>query len=520
MQHKWFLFFSVLAAAKAASVFHGEIPVKVIYDEEVTHRLYVRNLDKTTQEEIQKLTPVQESIEQEKNEAVNLKALKNHEEKVQLSQEELLLATRRLPLDQEEKVEEKKLRIVTPPEVTVDENLENDNNLYEKIQEIINNGIETIKTDVKSSQEVVQPAIWNSFNEGVENFLQSVRNRNALRQNSNSSLPILDQFQNFASNFFGQFTGQNNNVPQDSQQPGFPQNIAGFFQNGISQIQSGISNVFSGQQSTSATILGDNPSTAAPTNPIQGFVQQAQSTLSNIFNPQQQNNQADQNTSPPNPIQTISNSIGQAFQNFNPFANRPAGEETSTQNNPFQAIQNALNNFNPFQQTTVKSSDASSTTANPIPSIPGIPSIPNVPSIPTIPPNLTNVGQQISENLQNPGAAIGSLVGGNNPLQGVGQQIGSAIPGNPLQSGNNPLQGVAQQIGSAIPGNPLQTGTNPIEGVAQQIGGAISGSPIPTGSNPIGSLAGQAGNLIPNNPGNNPLQGIIQQGGNLIPNNG
>ncbi|XP_071052591.1 putative uncharacterized protein DDB_G0286901 [Onthophagus taurus] len=391
MQYKWFLFFSVLTAAKAALVFNNEIPANVIYDGDVTHRVYVRNLDKITREETQKLDAIQEQFD--------------------------------------------------------------DNNLYANIREIVNNGVQRIKNNLKSSQQVVEPYVWNSFNEGIDNFLKSVQNNNALKQSSNST-SIVSQFQNFANNFFGQLNAQNNKTSQQQS----PQTPIGFFQNGISQIQNGISNIFSRPQATSTSnqsveqnavsnnlnpqpyqvVQTQNVSNSTNLNP---FSNRPILNAINYFNPFRQtttnpaslssstqnipiqssnqqvnsviadsliNNQVAQTSSPPNLPSNLNN------QSLNPFANRP--------------ILNALNFFNPFRQTT------------------------KILATTTLSPSISNIGITGNPGVQSGSNLINSLNGVNSALPGnsLGSQISSEIPSNSLQTGNNLIGGV-QQIGGVIP---------------------------------------------------------------------
>lgn len=532
MQWKCLLVFSLIVVIQSATISKKSIPVKVVYEKEYSHKNYIRNLNEKVQLSLEELKQIEsrsvdnenlqvppielelaENLNQQKTIIKNIEekiqlspaelkcldkpsenkitynnALRNHNEKVQLSPDELGEAFKHLPID-DENIGALRLAAHVEPQ---------NKDVYEKVKNIVYNGIQKLKSSATSSEitKYIPIDVWAKLDAQTDKFLEEIKLKYPLRQSNQN---LLEQFQQFTNNFLSQFSGSNPaNVSSDESQPSFPQNIINFFTGGLQQIQSGLSNL-SGQNQQSSTVQNDpDVTTKAPnSNPIQGFVSSVQGVFSqlNPFNQGQgdkPSTQGEETTQPNGPLQSIQNAFnqfGETIGNLNPFngqTQKPgtAGDEATT-TGPVQVIQGiasqagqVFNQLNPFQQSTTKGPDADPT-KNPIQSA------------------AENIGNQISE-------GIGGLAGTNNPLSGAAQQVSEA-----LQGANNPLQaaqGVAEQVGEAITGNnPLQGENNPlqvVQGVAEQVGGAIvSNNPLQAAQ----GVAEQVGEALTNN---NPLQAL------------
>ena len=431
LQSKCLFGLFLLTVASGASV-KQDIPVRVVYDSSGEHiqRNFasVRNLNEKSD------VPSTDLIL-----PGNSNAIKNLDEKVQLSQEELSQATRYLPVPESQK-DSIKSKSISPTNVSSDtvDGQEKVNNCptYQKLQEIINNGIENIKENVNSSGigESIGSETWdklhNNLGKLLENFNEKIPLRQSPNENENALTNLISQFQTFANNFVPTLT--NNRNQSDEGQPGFGETVTQIFTNGFQSITSGISSLINSQNSTNLS-PNDPSSGTTPTSGFQNFVNQVQGVLSGQTDPLQ------------------------AINNLNPLnqgvTQKPASqEEESTQggpglfvNNVIQQVGQVFNNLNPLNQVTQKpvgQEDSSTTSGGPLQFV-------------------NQLGQTFGSIFRPQSGSGGSQSAGDssttkNPIQtaveGVSGQVSQGISNltSSFQSPNNTLSGLIEQVGTAL----------------------------------------------------------------------
>lgn len=381
MKLKWLIVFAVLVAgASAASLHHRrsgarDIPVQVVYDAPEAALAAVRNLDDKPQ------LPVEEKPA----------GVKNLEAKPQLSTAEVQDAVKHLPAPVDDA---NKVKIVTPDQVVEviqpvqpvasaayqqgeDQNIDD---IYDKIQEIINNGAKKIQADFeKIPEDSHKQDVLKKVNCTLEEFLENtkkliqLRNIQTLKQDASattaSPIPnpanifqqIISSFQTFSSNLFSGLNpagqpGQAQSEGTTAAPGGFPNPIE-VAQGIFSQLQGNLGSLFGARPPAAQS--DETPATQGSQNPLQ-FIQQQ---FSNIFQrpTAAPGNQADEQTPNNNPIVGfVQGAISNVQNVFNPSTATPAAHDevaqgtTAAPGNPLQFFQNAGQNVisaiqnNPF----------------------------------------------------------------------------------------------------------------------------------------------------------------------------
>lgn len=199
---------------------------------------------------IQEEAPVKEQPAQTKNvpsEGNAINSIKNLEEKVQLSTEELSQATKHIPgvktTISETVIQDAK--IVTPEE-TIPKNFSNtrpSSAVINQVQEIIYKGIKNIRNNVEqyasSNQDaqIINENAWKDLNASVDNFISSLKDQSGSKQdqaeqNQTFFQTVVTGFQSVGNNFVQLIRPNASSSEGDEQQPGLGQNVIGFFTGG------------------------------------------------------------------------------------------------------------------------------------------------------------------------------------------------------------------------------------------------------------------------------------------------
>ncbi|KAH1024710.1 uncharacterized protein LOC109538712 [Dendroctonus ponderosae] len=321
-------------------------------------------------------------------------SIKNLDEKVQLSPEELLQASKHIPIHhsiQDDEDSNDLLRLgelrngpfranslSEPPSKHL---------LVARMQTIIESGLHNLRSNFMPRDFEVGPSkeLWNKFETDVKKYLEEQKGRLDTRQEQNFIQSISSGFQEAANNFLQQFQNQNkpNGTSGDegiAQQPNPIQGFIGYFTNGVQSIVGTLQNVpqSSSQKPGNVTELGDNGGTQSgiigsfvngvqqifqvpqqgiaqltggnttqadtgnPSGGQQGFFAGAISQINNVvdnFRPTSSQKppaaQGDEETSQgPNPIQQVFQSFGNLGTAFSQFVqggpSKPSGSEDET----------------------------------------------------------------------------------------------------------------------------------------------------------------------------------------------
>lgn len=383
----------VVIAVRAASLSKKkDIHVEVLYEHNPARNLDVKTQLSPKDEEFSKF--LDGNQESSKKKEGNPNALRNLDAKIQLSPEEASQALKYIPLQESNEISPEKLRIVTPEDANRPEFLEqqqqplilrpqqqsvdsdDDFAVVVQAEEIVKDGLSKLKSAGLSKKNLEE--LKKKFD---SHFL-------SLRQQESSNIfqNLIGGVQNITGSFLENLTGSNNS---SEQRPGIGQTILNTFQ----QITGNVTSL--GQQvTTSNTILGD-PQATSPSGPFQvfqGVANQVSQAINNLnpFNQQTQapgtegdssatpsgpfqniqnvlgnlnpfNQNANNSSSPANPIQSAANQVGQFINNIiQPSSTQaPASEgdeQSGSSANPIQNVANqigqAISNLNPFNRRT------------------------------------------------------------------------------------------------------------------------------------------------------------------------
>lgn len=200
---------------------------------------------------IEELAPVKEETVQVKNVASvgnAINSIKNLEEKVQLSTEELSQATKHIPgVKNVPEIQIQDAKIVTPEE-TIPKNISSSSSkpssaLINQVQEIIYKGIKNIRNNVEqyasSNQgaQIINESAWKDLNASVDSFISSLKDQSGSKQdqaeqNQTFFQTVVTGFQTVGNNFVQLIRPNASSSESDEQQPGLGQNVIGFFTGG------------------------------------------------------------------------------------------------------------------------------------------------------------------------------------------------------------------------------------------------------------------------------------------------
>lgn len=193
---------------------------------------------------VQEEAPAKEQTVQLRSEANVINSLKNLEEKVQLSTEELSQATKHIPGIKNAEVETQDAKIVTPEENIPKNGTSSrpSSALINQVREIIYKGIRNIRNNVEEYASGNQGALvinentWKDLNASVDSFISSLKDQGGSKQdqaeqNQTFFQTVVTGFQTVGNNFV-QLIRPNASSESDEQQPGLGQNVIGFFTGG------------------------------------------------------------------------------------------------------------------------------------------------------------------------------------------------------------------------------------------------------------------------------------------------
>lgn len=226
----------LFALVQSATIQQRDIPVEVKYDEAAK----VTSSDEKLQTEVTEST-----IEAASDQSVH--ALRNLDEKIQLSPDELSQASKHLPIVEE--ISLKNLGEVARAE-EVPAAPTSLQSVLQQAEDVIYSGLKKLRNSFKpeKDQQVPNSAQWDDFEKSVNEYLNEEKTKLQLKQeqppqNQNIFQNIAQGFQTVANNFIQNFVdggNQNTNAnstnlgdeQQGGQAQGPFQGFVSFFQNG------------------------------------------------------------------------------------------------------------------------------------------------------------------------------------------------------------------------------------------------------------------------------------------------
>lgn len=234
----------LLALAQSATIQQRNIPVEVKYDEAASETAKVSTLDEKIQTELtdSNSEPISEEHTEQKTNAV-----RNLDEKIQLSPEELSQASKNIPVVEDFSLRElgetrsEQVSLAPPNLQTV----------LQQAEDIIYSGLKKLRNSFKPDKDQQAPNSeqWDEFEKSVNEYLNEEKTKLQLKQeepaqppqNQNIFQNIAQGFQTVANNFVQNLVGNQNTKGNstnqgDEQQGGQAQGPLGgfvnFFQNG------------------------------------------------------------------------------------------------------------------------------------------------------------------------------------------------------------------------------------------------------------------------------------------------
>lgn len=173
-------------------------------------------------------------------------SIKNLDEKVQLSPEELLQASKHIPIHHSIKDEEDSNDLLRLGEIRngpfrANSLIEPPNKqlLVARMQTIIESGLQNLKSNFMPRDFEVGPSkeLWKKFETDVQEYLEEQKGRLDTRQEQNFIQSITSGFQQISNNFLQQFQSQNKpngtSSDEETSQPQNPiQGFIGYFSGG------------------------------------------------------------------------------------------------------------------------------------------------------------------------------------------------------------------------------------------------------------------------------------------------
>ncbi|XP_018564645.1 uncharacterized protein LOC108906010 isoform X3 [Anoplophora glabripennis] len=308
----------LFALAQSATIQQRNIPVEVKYDETAK----VTSLDEKIQTELADSASEVASVEQ-KNDGV-----RNLDEKIQLSPEDLTQASKHLPVVEEislKNLEEvARSEEVTPAPTSLQ-------SVLQQAEEVIYSGLKKLRNSFKAEKDQQAPNSeqWDDFEKSVNKYLDDEKTKLQLKQeqppqNQNIFQNIAQGFQTVANNFVQNLVGNQNatnlgDEQQGGQAQGPFQGFVSFFQNGDTGVNS--------------------TSSSSPQRPGQ-IIQSIGTAINQFIQGRPPNSSGDEGTGTTEGNVGIIQSIGNVIQNspLNPFRppQKPA-EGGATTSNPIQA---------------------------------------------------------------------------------------------------------------------------------------------------------------------------------------
>ncbi|CAG9771775.1 unnamed protein product [Ceutorhynchus assimilis] len=497
------IFLVIVVAVKSATIQERNIPVEIRYERlehDITGNL--REKVQLSEEELKENQLRLQKFEEAKIAVSKAEETKDHShliqnlnEKVQLSPEDLLQSSKHIPiqhtLDQETENLEK----------LGDSSSTNKISLIDKAQDLIENGLKTLKANFVPTENQVAPPkeLWEKLEKDVKDFFTEERNKFGSRQNQGANQQNIFQnfangFQQMTNNFVQQFQGLNQNGQNGTsgdegtaQQQGPIQGFIGYFTGGVQNIVSNIQNLGQNGQQTSgnSTVLGDSGTNQGQpgniignfVNGVQQFFQGPQQGINQIFS--SNNTQGDTGTGQPGSTQQgffagAINQFNSVVSNIIPTTAKPGtqGDEGTastggTQNGPIQQVIQSFGNignaFNQFIQGGQQNKPPGSEDENANPAPPQ-----NQNFIQSIGQNIGNAFQTIQNQFRPPSPSNLTAIAGSS--DGANAIVGQAVnAGTQIQqvagevAGNNPIQNL-------IPGSsPSESGAKkPVETATPQ----------------------------------------------------
>lgn len=193
------------------------------------------------------------------NQDVNLNSIKNLDEKVQLSRDQLKHSAEHIPEIKDVKQEmlseqvrigigenqnEEPVKAESPINLMINQAnsnamLSKSNLMINNVQDIIYTGIRDIKRNIErymasnNNAQTIDENVWKHLNSSVDNFITMLKDNASSKQDAQNQTffqTVVTGFQTLGSNFLQNV--RPNNTEGDEQQPGFGQNVINFFSGG------------------------------------------------------------------------------------------------------------------------------------------------------------------------------------------------------------------------------------------------------------------------------------------------
>ncbi|XP_018564643.1 uncharacterized protein LOC108906010 isoform X1 [Anoplophora glabripennis] len=372
----------LFALAQSATIQQRNIPVEVKYDETAK----VTSLDEKIQTELADSASEVASVEQ-KNDGV-----RNLDEKIQLSPEDLTQASKHLPVVEEislKNLEEvARSEEVTPAPTSLQ-------SVLQQAEEVIYSGLKKLRNSFKAEKDQQAPNSeqWDDFEKSVNKYLDDEKTKLQLKQeqppqNQNIFQNIAQGFQTVANNFVQNLVGNQNatnlgDEQQGGQAQGPFQGFVSFFQNGVGNVVNTINGLGNqGATTTNVNLSDTGTATTQAPNLVSNLVSNVQQFFGQIQGAVQgsggsSGTQGDtgvnstSSSSPQRPgqiIQSIGTAINQFIQGRPPNSSGDEGTGTTEGNvGIIQSIGNVIQNspLNPFRPPQ-KPAEGGATTSNPI----------------------------------------------------------------------------------------------------------------------------------------------------------
>ncbi|XP_018564644.1 uncharacterized protein LOC108906010 isoform X2 [Anoplophora glabripennis] len=349
----------LFALAQSATIQQRNIPVEVKYDETAK----VTSLDEKIQTELADSASEVASVEQ-KNDGV-----RNLDEKIQLSPEDLTQASKHLPVVEEislKNLEEvARSEEVTPAPTSLQ-------SVLQQAEEVIYSGLKKLRNSFKAEKDQQAPNSeqWDDFEKSVNKYLDDEKTKLQLKQeqppqNQNIFQNIAQGFQTVANNFVQNLVGNQNatnlgDEQQGGQAQGPFQGFVSFFQNGVGNVVNTINGLGNQGATTTNVNLSD---TGTATTQAPNLVSNLVSNVQQFFGQIQGAVQGSGGSSG-----TQGTAINQFIQGRPPNSSGDEGTGTTEGNvGIIQSIGNVIQNspLNPFRPPQ-KPAEGGATTSNPI----------------------------------------------------------------------------------------------------------------------------------------------------------